>query len=687
MIRTAKKFSNFDVYAIVKELDLILSNGSISNVYEVEDLLILKINTSQGRKNLIIKEDSRINLTEYDYPVPKYPSQYIMSLRKILKNKRILRVSQHNFDRIVIIELDNGETQPWKFVIELFNKGNFLLVNENNIVKIAKKYKRFKDRDVLANKEYIFPKSRGIDFLNISKENFKDLLKLDTEVELVRYLARNVNIAGFYSEEICYRAEIDKTLFGADLSDDDVEKLYNSFKKLRNELLFGKIESKIIYDSNGNEISVIPFELKLFKDYKQKNFESFNNAVDEFFSKLDSEKLIIPKNQKVVNQIKSQEKILKNQQEYLEELKIKKQRYYTYGDYIYSNFNRLDKLFAIILNARKKGYGWEDINNELQKAKMKNLEDIDIFEKIIPSTKQLLIKINNDVVYLDLTKSIGENANSIYSKGKKAEKKIKGTIKAIEKTTTDIEKLKLEKESMEAEVDFLIKKPKKKWYEKFRWFLSTDGFLVIGGRDASSNESIFKKYIDPNDLIFHTNFPGSPLTVIKNPENTEIPETTISEAANFVASYSRAWKENWGMADVFYMKPSQISKSPPSGEFLAKGSFIISGKKKFIKNAKTELAIGLNIIEISSNAEDENEIFYPKLICGPLSAIQIQTNYFALIIPSKSGGLTKGKLAQKLKTYFINQVDIKLKKWIKLLNVDDILLLLPSGLSIIKSRA
>ncbi|MFX1495804.1 MAG: NFACT RNA binding domain-containing protein, partial [Promethearchaeota archaeon] len=284
-------------------------------------------------------------------------------------------------------------------------------------------------------------------------------------------------------------------------------------------------------------------------------------------------------------------------------------------------------------------------------------------------------------------KSIGENANSIYSKGKKAEKKIKGTIKAIEKTTTDIEKLKLEKESMEAEVDFLIKKPKKKWYEKFRWFLSTDGFLVIGGRDASSNESIFKKYIDPNDLIFHTNFPGSPLTVIKNPENTEIPETTINEAANFVASYSRAWKENWGMADVFYMKPSQISKSPPSGEFLAKGSFIISGKKKFIKNAKTELAIGLNIIEISSNAEDENEIFYPKLICGPLSAIQIQTNYFALIIPSKSGGLTKGKLAQKLKTYFINQVDIKLKKWIKLLNVDDILLLLPSGLSIIKSRA
>jgi len=79
-------FSNFDVFAISKELDVVLAGSSIVNVYEIEDLLIVKINTrNKGRKNLIIKSDSRINLTEYDYPIPKYPSQYIMSLRKFLK--------------------------------------------------------------------------------------------------------------------------------------------------------------------------------------------------------------------------------------------------------------------------------------------------------------------------------------------------------------------------------------------------------------------------------------------------------------------------------------------------------------------------------------------------------------------------------------------------------------------------
>ncbi|MFX1408743.1 MAG: ribosome rescue protein RqcH [Promethearchaeota archaeon] len=685
MIRTVKGFSNFDVYAIVKELDLVLSNGAISNVYEIENLLVLKINTQQGKKNLIIEEDSRINLTEYKYPVPKYPSQYTMSLRKFLKNRQIIKIYQHKFDRIIIIELSNIDTKPWKFVIELFNKGNFLLLNENNIIKIAKKYKRYRDRNILANKEYIFPKSRGFNFLTINKEEFKVLMKSNKSVELVRYLARNVNIGGFYSEEICYRAGIDKNLIGVDLTEDDLEKLYKSFKKLRNDLLFGTIDAQIVFDDNGIEISIIPFELKIFKDNKKKRFDSFNKASDNFYSKLDAKKLITPNNQKIVEQIKALEKILKNQQDYLKELKEKKQKYYKHGDFIYSNFNILEKLVEIIQNARKKGYVWEEINNKLQKAKMEDMKGIEIFEKLIPTTKQMLIMINGDEVFLDLNKSIGENSNLIYSKGKKADKKIKGTITAIEKTKEKIGNLELEKESMEVGIDFFIKKPKLKWYEKFRWFISSNGFLVIGGRDASSNEVIFKKYIDTNDLIFHTNFPGSPLTVVKNPKKKEVPEITLNETANFVVSYSRAWKENWIIADAFYVNSTQVSKSPPTGEFLPKGSFIISGKKNFIKNAKTELAIGLNFIELSSKSEEKDEILYPKLICGPLSAIQKHTNNIIIIIPSKSDGLKKGKLAQEIKTYFINHIDNNFKKWVKLLTIDEILLYLPNGLSSIKS--
>ena len=681
MIKTIREFSNFDVFVIVKELDSVLSNSSILNIYEIEDLLLLKINTKNGRKNLIIKRDSRINLTEYDYPIPNYPRQYIMSLRKLLKNRTISKVSQHKFDRIIIIELMYDD-KPWKLVIELFNKGNFLLLNEDNIIKIAKKYRKFKDRDILANREYKFPESHKYDFLTIDKKDFYDLFSVPN-VEIVRNISRQIHISGLYSEEICHRANIDKKTLTENLSDKDYDDLFDAFRRLRNNLLFGEIEAQIIFDQNGKEISVLPFEIDLLKKNSKKKFPSFNEAVDEYYSKIDSVSLISPKDQRIQDLIKNQKKILKNQLEYLEESKKKKKKWYEIGEFIYNNLHSLEKLHYVILNAREKGYNWDEINNKLNNAKREKMNEAEFFERIIPSKKQLLLKLNEYEVYTDLMKSIGENANQIYKKGKKAEKKIIGTLEAIKKSQDTIEKLEIEKESIEMEVDFLLKKPRKKWYEKFRWFKTSDNFLIIGGRDSTSNEIIFKKHLEPTDLVFHTNFPGSPLVVIKNPENQEITPIALEETAIFVASFSRAWKENWGVVDVFYVKPDQISKSPPSGEFLSKGSFIISGKKNFIKNVKTELAIGLIFVELESKTRENRKAFYPKLMVGPNSAIQTLTNISIRIAPSKSSGLTKGKLAKGIKTYFIKHVNEELRMWVKLLSLDMILLYLPSGFSII----
>ncbi|MFX1503721.1 MAG: NFACT RNA binding domain-containing protein, partial [Promethearchaeota archaeon] len=206
-------------------------------------------------------------------------------------------------------------------------------------------------------------------------------------------------------------------------------------------------------------------------------------------------------------------------------------------------------------------------------------------------------------------------------------------------------------------------------------------------RDATSNEIIFKKYIDPTDLVFHTNFAGSPLVVVKNAESKNIPTNTIKEVADFVASFSRAWKEAWGVVDIYYIRPDQISRSPPSGESLPKGSFMISGKKNFIKNAKTELAIGLKIIELKEDFTSNRKKYYPKVISGPKNAIIKQTENIITIIPSKSGGFTKGQLAKEIKSYFIRNIDGYLKIWVKLLSIDEILLYLPSGNSEFKSES
>jgi predicted ribosome quality control (RQC) complex YloA/Tae2 family protein len=674
------EFSNIDVLAITRELDLVLRNAIISNVYETEDILILKINSNGGKKRLIIKSDSNINLTEYNYPIPKFPSQYIISLRKLLKNRRIQKISQYQFDRIVVIDLYSHSNEPWKFIIELFNKGNYILIDENNIVKVAKRYIKLRSRNVLPNKPYSFPDSYGKNFLTINREEFNELIK-DSSAEVVRTLARKVNISGLYSEEICLKSGVLKTKFGNELISDDMDKLYDSLKKLRNTLLFGEINAHIVLSDDGTNLHVFPFLLDLFNANNKHFFDSFNEAVDEFYSKIDSSKILVPKDTNLKSQIKAQEKILKNQIEYLESLKIKKKNNYRIGDFIYENFKSLEKLLNVISNGKSKGYQWSEINEKLREAKEKKVEGTEFFVNIVPELKVVVVNLNTDEVRLDINKTIGENANFIYLKGKKAKKKVIGTLSAIEETKSRIKKLTQQKVSLPSEINFLIKKPKKKWYEKFRWFLSSDGFLVIGGRDATSNENIFKKYLDPVDLVFHTTFPGSPLVAIKNPDNKIIPLRAINEAASFVASFSRAWKESWDSVEVFYINVDQISKSPPSGEFLPKGSFIISGKKNFVKNVRVELAIGLEIIE--SKGRDGENMFYPKVISGPTEAIKAKSEKYLIIHPSKTG-LRSGALAKEIKSYFSKNADERTKKWIELLSTEDILLYLPIGNASIK---
>jgi predicted ribosome quality control (RQC) complex YloA/Tae2 family protein len=42
---------------------------------------------------------------------------------------------------------------------------------------------------------------------------------------------------------------------------------------------------------------------------------------------------------------------------------------------------------------------------------------------------------------------------------------------------------------------FVARKPH--WFEKFRWFISSDGVVVVAGCDAQQNEQLVKRYMRP----------------------------------------------------------------------------------------------------------------------------------------------------------------------------------------------
>ena len=207
---------------------------------------------------------------------------------------------------------------------------------------------------------------------------------------------------------------------------------------------------------------------------------------------------------------------------------------------------------------------------------------------------------------LSINKTLEQNAETYFDAAKKFKKKIPGIKKTIKLYEDKLEDAKEHIGSQER----VPREPKlkKEWFEKFRWFISSDGLLVIGGRDSTTNEIVIKKYTDKNDLVFHTELPGSPFVVIKNTENIDIPKSTIDEAAQFCASFSKSWKSGRTTAELYHINPEQVSKEAPSGTAaLAKGSFMILGKRNY-HNATLSIAI-CNV---------------GRIMAGPLSAIKRQ---------------------------------------------------------------
>lgn len=247
-----------------------------------------------------------------------------------------------------------------------------------------------------------------------------------------------------------------------------------------------------------------------------------------------------------------------------------------------------------------------------------------------------------------LNKTVEQNAEIYYEKSKKAKKKLKGAIEAVERFSKTLDKL----EDVKIEHKELTRQRKRLWFEKFRWFISSTGFLVIGGRDATTNEIAIKKHTEKDDIVLHTDMAGSPFFVIKA-DKKKIDKKTISEAADATCSFSRAWKLGLNTQSVFYVNPDQVSKEANPGEYLPKGAFMIRGKTNYINN-KTNLTVG----------KIKDGEYKGLIMCAPLEAVKKHCE--------KSISLVQGDKKP-------SDIAKKIKKQLKYPNIDDIIRVFPSG--------
>jgi hypothetical protein len=226
----------------------------------------------------------------------------------------------------------------------------------------------------------------------------------------------------------------------------------------------------------------------------------------------------------------------------------------------------------------------------------------------------------------------------------------------------------------------LNKRIKTFWFEEYAWFYTFDNFLVVVGKNATQNETLVKKYLDKYDKYIHSTADGCGSCIIKNPSNIIVPIGTIIEAGVFVIAHTKSWTTSI-INYPYWTNADQVSKTPNSGEYVSKGSFIIRNKKNMIPIPKLELGLGYYFKNKSSDVleyEGREDVEYSMLMCGSYKSV----NNFKYKVKITPGVAKIGKSIRKLIPFIKLKMNLYEKSAINNISNDEYHKVLVNHLSI-----
>ncbi|MBD3158675.1 MAG: DUF814 domain-containing protein [Candidatus Lokiarchaeota archaeon] len=616
-----ESMSNTDIRAIMPEIKEVGQGAFVNNVYQYNGIFVLKVHkTTVGTRQILIEPGRRIHVTRYRRDAPRFPPEFCMVLRKYLRNRVITNIEQYDLDRIVVFEVGNDENK-YKLIVELFGKGNVVLVDPDDEIFVGLYYKKMRDRNVVPNATYQFPPQRGRDILAVELQDLEDVIE-DSNASLIRTLTRGFNVDSLSCEEVCALAGISPTESSQNVTENQIRDLMYGFKEYLGKIEKGADEPRIVLDDEGQYLSFVPFKFETYAGMSEEVFDTYSQAIDEFFGFPELEKEIDKKQAALREEKERLETIIEKQKENLDELEEEASLLRETGEAMYANFQEINEILHTVEQARSDGVPWARIQEKIEVGKKKEIPSAEMITEIHPERGEVILEVDGKTTSLDIRKSVQQNASKLYNRAKKIEGKMKGARQQIEKTRKELENLD-ESEIEPIEEQKPVKVRRKHWYEKYRWFKSSEGHLVLGGRDAKTNEELAKKHLGPNDVFIHAAVHGAPYVIIKVPDE-QPGDITLREAGKFSITFSKAWQENLVSADAYWVEPNQVSFSPPSGEYLPSGAVMIYGSKNYIENISIELAVGLLF---------EGEHAVP--MSGPYSAVESHTEFNIKVGPGR----------------------------------------------------
>jgi predicted ribosome quality control (RQC) complex YloA/Tae2 family protein len=662
------ELKSFDFRFIVNELRGSLLGGKIRKVYQYgagQKSFLFDIYVSTKGNFWLYADSEKIFLAQHKPEAPETPPNFCMFLRKHLIGATIKDIRQHGFDRIVEIVTDSHV-----LIFEFIPPGNVILCDRFHTIIMPLQVQRWKDREILPKRPYRYP-PESVNPYNISLETFRKVINRGEE-KTVSVMAK-IGFGSVYANELCMLSNVDAEKGAGQLSPEEVSKLFNTMRHL------GEARAQPVTYEDG---TVHPFPLHTKKEAIKGKWSSFSAPLDEMFSERVIEEYRQEQARAVEEKHEKIERIIERQKQSVEKMKEKRSEDRESADTIYRFYGLVEDILSGIRKAQDSGMPWSEIK---ERARIEPTPEAEAIVEIMEHEGKVRVNLGGKELDLDFRKSVEENAASYYEDSKDARKRYEGAEAAMEEKKAEMGML----ETTPHEDKPVIKekkprKPRKKWYERYRWFISSRRFLIVAGKDAANNERLIKSKTEQGDWVFHTDIQGSAFVVIKAksprgtkfaglPEGQMIPPEVMKEASEIAAACSKAWSKGLGNIDVYAVRPEQVSKTPPSGMSLPKGSFMIYGSRQWFRDVEVKMALGVLVDRGVQKAE---------AIAGPVMALRTYSKYFVTIRP---GDTPAGELARKIKEALVYKASPENKPLIEQINVDDFQKLIPAGSGMIVS--
>ncbi|MFB6104361.1 MAG: ribosome rescue protein RqcH [Halobacteriaceae archaeon] len=652
-----RELTSVDLVALVSELRE-YTGAVVDKAYLYgDDLVRLKLRDfDRGRIELLLEvgEVKRGHLVapEHVPAAPERPPDFAKMLRNRIAGATFASVDQHGFDRILEFEF-RREDQDTTIVAELFGEGNVAVLDQSGVVVDCLETVRLSSRTVAPGAPYGFPTERPRPDA-LDREAFAETMR-DSDTDLVRTLATQLDFGGLYGEEVCTRAGVEKTTAIADADDATFDQLYETVTRLFEPLDAGDLDPRVYYEED-QRVDVTPIPLEEYADRECETFDSFNAALDDYFTNLATTEDGAGGASRPAfeEEIEKRERIIAQQEAAIDEFEAAAATERRRAELLYAHYDLVDDILSAVRDALAADRDWTEIEARFEEARDQGLAGADAVTDVDPEAGTVTITLEDEAIELDPDSGVEKNADRLYNAAKDIEDKQAGAEAAIEDTREELAALKdkqaawspadASEEDSTSERDWLAEpsiptRRPDQWFDRFRWFRTTDGFLVIGGRNADQNEELVEKYLDRQDLFFHAQAHGGPATILKTSDpsepatDVEVPAASLAQAAQFAVTYSSVWKDGKFAGDVYHVDADQVSKTPESGEYLEKGGFAIRGDRSYHRDVAVGCVVGVR-------CEPDT-----RVIGGPPPAIEDDVEFGVAVEP---GAYAQGDVAKRI---------------------------------------